>query len=398
MGRETITETGPLSSRGLIRTFEVANHFAGRDIDRSATATITLSESGAMVISGDILDGVGVCFPFKHIGSYLPEGQFSFDTRFPHKVLKVGGKKGSECLFGSKDLFGDFPYLIIKGRNSSSRVTLRKGHEIFAFERERFREERLPDFEVTAGEFLSALETVKFAAKRRNSGLSGVMVDISPKGLKLTAVETYRLCQVVQERQKAGDETGNFVITSQCAEKLAWLLRTEVTASLQNPLRIYRNADDLKFSFLDYQLFAHVSDLPVGAVRNYEQYIPLDDQISTRIDVDARDLQQAISFAQPERVNCVTFSVCGTQFIVSSVGGPDVGEDNAFDVKAILDAEILGQEIVVKFDPRPLLEFLERVPEGKLEMGFSGPEKPVVFRLVGGKNLTYMLMPMEEVK
>lgn len=392
MGKERIS---------LVQSLRVAEHFTGRDTDKSVRTTIFFSESGPMVIAEDVIDGVSVCFPLKQNCSSSLAGTFSFNPQFLSEVLKRGRKEGKQYFLRSNDLLGMSAVFDMEGERSLSRVILKEREQKLASIRDHFRKERPPDFEIPAKDFRSALDTVKFVVHQDDGDIPKVMIDISPDRLTVAATNYYEFCQVEQKRQGIGNERGGFVIPPSCAKKLAFLLRTNLR---QVPLKIYtydKSDYYLRFSFLDYQLFTPFSPLRAETIRKYV-YIPSDDQVCTRVNVKTEALLEAVKVALPKRVRYITLSVCGKEFTFSSIGSPSYsGEDNLFDTKGIVDAEVSGQnaeipskDIVVSLDPRSLLGFLKGVTEKKLQVGFSGPDKPVVFRSVGDRNIIYLLMPV----
>lgn len=154
MARERITETLQ-PSRTITRAFEAAKHFAG-NIKGFSRVDISFDESGASITSINLMDGVAVSCPPIDVNSNI-SGSFLTDIQFLYRLLKTVSKRDLQFSFFSRDLFADFPFLTIKGKNTFSYVSFKKEDRvIFKYETDEH-----PNFEVLAGDFTSALETKK---------------------------------------------------------------------------------------------------------------------------------------------------------------------------------------------------------------------------------------------
>ena len=61
-----------------------------------------------------------------------------------------------------------------------------------------------------------------------------------------------------------------------------------------------------------------------------------------------------------------------------------------------LNSVIKGEEIIINFNHRYIIDAFQAIPVASVSLNFNGLSKPMVMRGVGDKSFTYLVMPMNK--
>jgi DNA polymerase-3 subunit beta len=129
-----------------------------------------------------------------------------------------------------------------------------------------------------------------------------------------------------------------------------------------------------------------------GQYPAYGQLIPK--QFEREITLDRRQFLTAlerIAVFADQKNNIVKISIDSTeQEITLSVEAQELGNG-----RDSISAEISGDDIVIAFNVKYLMEGLKALPSTEIVMLVNQALTPVIFKPLGGINMTYLAMPVQ---
>ncbi|MEK7556904.1 MAG: DNA polymerase III subunit beta, partial [Patescibacteria group bacterium] len=225
---------------------------------------------------------------------------------------------------------------------------------------------------------------VVFAAAREEARpeIHSVYMAAEAGELRLAATDSFRLAERVVP---VGGMSGKFslLLPLPTAQEVVRLFATQASVQFvpQETLIMFRGEGvELSSRLLD------------ATYPDYQQIIPQSSQ--TRVAVDREKLTRALK-------TLVVFLPRDSRRLKLHVR-PDQGQLNlgvvggeAGEGEVTLEAEIQGEAQELLLNVQYLLEGAQHVTSEKVEMACSGPEAPVVFRLLGGSGYVYVVMPIQ---
>lgn len=219
---------------------------------------------------------------------------------------------------------------------------------------------------------------------------TGVLLRITETGLTLAAADGFRL-SVVEANGQSGLTPGQFIIPAAALATVAKLIEDDtetVRLSVSGNRSVTFDVDGITLT----------TQLIEGEFPDYTRIVPAG--WATRAVVDAAALQRAVKvgnlFAR-DSARLMTF-----QFnpAIDDAGGWITLEGHSAEMgdgASELDAQVEGDELLVAFDAKYVLDLLG-VIEGQLVIESNGESSAGKFRQVGDDNFTHVIMPMHTRK
>ena len=131
-----------------------------------------------------------------------------------------------------------------------------------------------------------------------------------------------------------------------------------------------------------------VSRLIEGKFPNYEQVIPKETKTNTQLNrQDFLSAIKRISLLTSQENQTVKLDFTKGRVLVSS-RSPNLGE-----AKEELEAEVLGEDLAIGFNPNYLTDILKNLDVDQISLSLTGPDKPGLFKK--NDEYLYVVMPMQ---
>ncbi|MDL2238659.1 DNA polymerase III subunit beta [Bacteroidales bacterium OttesenSCG-928-K22] len=232
---------------------------------------------------------------------------------------------------------------------------------------------KIPEFDETetivlpSATLQNAISKTIFATSNEEfrPGITGVLFDIYPDEIIFVATDAHKLVKYTKTGE-TGKEKTSFIVPKKPLNQLKATLGTD-----EYEVKVEYNKTNVTFSFGNIQLF---SRLISGAFPNYNAIIPQDNPNKMIID---RALMittlRRVGFFANQSTNQVRLSISGQELLIS-------GEDSEYasEAKERLACEYKGQDLVIGFNSRFLLELLSHIESDQINMEFSAPNRAAV--------------------
>jgi len=215
--------------------------------------------------------------------------------------------------------------------------------------------------------------------------LSGILLKIEEKTLKLVATDSYRLAEKTLPLEEKSESKQNIIIPAKTAFEVARILGT---SSSENT-KIVLAENQVKF-VLDSRVEV-VSRLLEGSFPNYEQIIPHSYETKVILDLDQfTNAVKVAGFFARESANNVKLKIDPKVDMVEILATASQVGDNVSKTKG----QIEGSKTEVAFNSKFILDCLSVVKSPKISLELSGKLSPGVFRPQDSKNYLYIIMPL----
>lgn len=212
--------------------------------------------------------------------------------------------------------------------------------------------------------------------------LGGVLMAAGPDSLRLVGTDGHRLALFDQPLAGGPAEPKSVILPRKGLVELRKLLD-----GAEGDVRLTIGSNVVRADHGDVELVMRLID---GEFPNYDQVIPK--QSKHLIAVDKAEILSAlrrVSVVASDRARGVKFQVTQGQLQVAA-NSPDFGE-----ASEEIEIEYSGEDLLVGFNSRYLLDVLAVLPEGqKVEIGLSDEASPGVIRGSEDENYRYVVMPM----
>jgi len=333
----------------------------------------------------------GILFEVRETGAFLTATDLENTLRLELECEKL--EKGSIVITGKKfiSLVKQLPgedVKITKKENSVEVICNDSRYSFFCMDESEF--PKLPKFssdisiKVNGKQLSSAIGNVKFCIdpEEPRPHFRGGLLDIKENSLNFIGTDTKRMSIF---KIKTGEK---YVNPYRCLLpfKLMGILTTLTNKDEIIDISIGKNQIALSSGniYLISQLLSGSEDFP-----NYEKVIPNEKQLKL-IHINKEEFLSTlrrISLFTSERYNKVRLSI-GKDLLTFSVFSPDVGE-----ARERIGVEYNeDKEYNLAFPPNYLIDFLQKVDEEKIVLGFSNEKSPVIMR--GEKNTEYLYIAM----
>ncbi len=336
----------------------------------------------------------GILFEVKETGVFLTATDLENTLRLNLECDKF--KKGSMVITGKKFIslvkqFPDTDVKITKKENSVEVVCNDSKYTFPCMDDTEF--PKLPKFsgdvsiKINGKNLSSAIDNVRFCIdpEEPRPHFRGGLFDIKENSLNFIGTDTKRLSLV---RIDTGEK---YINPYKCLLpfKLMGILTTLANSDTVIDISIGKNQIVFSFGnmYLVSQLLSGSEDFP-----DYGKVIPNEKQLKN-IYINKEEFLSTlkrISLFTSERYNKVRLSI-GKNVLVFSVVSPDVGEAHEK-----IDVEYNDEkEQDLAFPPNYLIDFLHKVEEERVIIGFNNEKTPIIMRGEKNSDYIYVAMPLK---
>jgi DNA polymerase III subunit beta len=220
--------------------------------------------------------------------------------------------------------------------------------------------------------------------------LTGVHLKFLQDGLEFAATDGHRLAVVetINENPKDNFETElEVTVPSKALRELERILAHNLSS--EEPVALYVDQGQVIFEWQNQRLTSRTLD---GQYPAYRQLIPR--QFEREVTLDRRQFLnclERIAVFSDQKNNIVKINIdSGMGEITLSVEAQDVGSG-----KESMEAQISGEDIVIAFNVKYLLEGLKALPGSEILMQLNQALTPVIFTPLSGVKMTYLAMPVQ---
>ena len=221
--------------------------------------------------------------------------------------------------------------------------------------------------------------------------LTGVHLKFLQDGLEFAATDGHRLAVVETTNENPKDD--NFetelevTVPSKALRELERILVHNLSS--EEPVALYVDQGQVIFEWQNQRLTSRTLD---GQYPAYRQLIPR--QFEREVTLDRRQFLNSlerIAVFSDQKNNIVKINIdSGMGEITLSVEAQDVGSG-----KESMEAQISGEDIVIAFNVKYLLEGLKALPGSEILMQLNQALTPVIFTPLSGVKMTYLAMPVQ---
>lgn len=220
--------------------------------------------------------------------------------------------------------------------------------------------------------------------------LTGVHLKIQPDTLEFAATDGHRLAVVSTANENPDESEENQLEVTVPSKALRELEKMLVHNKSENELvTLNFDSGQVVFQWQNQRLTSRTLE---GQYPAYGQLIP--QQFEREINLDRRQFVTAlerIAVFADQKNNIVKINVDSIeQQITISVEAQELGSG-----RDSISAEISGEDIVIAFNIKYLMEGLKALPSTEILMQINQPLTPVIFKPLGGINMTYLAMPVQ---
>ena len=282
-------------------------------------------------------------------------------------------------------------YLVVKAGNGTARFNVANTKDFPVIE-----EENLSIFaELPVEEMLKLIKHTVFAALKGDETrpvLNGIFFDGNKEVLTAVSLDTFRMS--VHKTKEKPKTKGSFSVTYRALVLLERILRDSLLANIigDQKITILINKDIslVAFKYGDIVLYVKVIE---GTYPDYSSIIPVDFKVSGTVNVPAfmTALRRVGVFAQNSITKQVIFDIREDTLILSSEA-----QENG-DSQQSVAAKFKGEGLPLKigFQYKFIIEFLNSVDSGSIEIKAINPMSPVLFKPQDDKSYVHVIMPLK---
>lgn len=229
--------------------------------------------------------------------------------------------------------------------------------------------------------------------------LTGVHLTINEAGLEFAATDGHRLAVVETLSPEASEKPAkaskkkdvaepkelDVTIPAKALQELMKLLDRQA----EGVVSVKFDRSQAVFEWVDQRLTTRLLE---GQYPNYRQLVPK--QFSFQATVERRLFLSAlerIAVLADQKNNIVKLTLSSAkQDLALSVDAPDVGSG-----EEIISAQITGEDLVIAFNVRYLLDGLKTLTTPEIQMQFNTSTSPAILTPLGGLKMTYLVMPVQ---
>lgn len=240
--------------------------------------------------------------------------------------------------------------------------------------------------------------------------LTGVHLTMQQDSLEFAATDGHRLAVVETTNQSVADgetdeESEDELETSQKNRKpvnevsqleltvparaLRELERMLAPRQLTDTVALHFEQGQIIFQGVDQRLTSRTLE---GQYPPYRQLIP--SQFQRQLTIDRRRLLSAverIAVLADQKNNVVKFSIDSVnQHLSLSVEAQDVGSG-----QESMPAQVTGESLDIAFNVKYLIDGLKALSTSDIQIQMNAPNSPVILTPLGGRKMTYLVMPVQ---
>ncbi len=214
--------------------------------------------------------------------------------------------------------------------------------------------------------------------------ISGVLFKVDGKRTKLAATDTFRLAEkTIQHKEKEG-LVNSFILPIKTAEEL---VRLEYADDME--VEITHTENQATFLIGEHTITTRLID---GVFPEYSGIIPKN--IVSKAVLKRDELIQKIRTAAvlSSKLNDITLIFEGTILVIESQN-PELGSMSS----KMKSEQFTGEDVMLRFNFRYLLDGLEAVQGDMVYMSISGEHSPVLLQSPNDETFLYVLMPIRNM-
>jgi len=220
--------------------------------------------------------------------------------------------------------------------------------------------------------------------------LTGVHLTVQQDSLEFAATDGHRLAVVETTNERpTEDEVEQLEVTvpARALRELERMLGNRPDS--EQPVTLYFDPGQVVFEWQNQRLTSRTLE---GQYPAYRQLIPR--QFERHITIERKQFLSSlerIAVLADQKNNIVKVNIDSTaQEMTLSVEAQDVGSG-----QESVAAQISGDDMIVAFNIKYLMEGLKALPSSEIQMHLNQPLTPVIFTPVGGLKMTYLAMPVQ---
>lgn len=213
--------------------------------------------------------------------------------------------------------------------------------------------------------------------------LSGVLIRVRGKEMRLVATDSYRLAEKTIKLDKAGDDC-EAIVPAKSINELARVASSISTETISCAMK----DSQILFMLDDTVLVSRIID---GKYPDYEKIIPkiLSTQAVIASDQFKSTVRAATIFAR-ESANTVKVQFGPSAAITMSATAESLGSTSV-----TVDCEVSGPEAASAFNIRYLSDAASAIGDEKIEFGLSGELAPGLIKGTVSGDFLYVIMPLK---
>ncbi|MDP3971054.1 MAG: DNA polymerase III subunit beta [bacterium] len=362
------------TQENLNRGLQIVGHIANRNVNLPILQNVLIqAKDGKISLSSTNLE-IGVRVSIR--GKIEEEGEFTLPAQLLSSYINVLTTERIDCILNGKEfnIIADEQNTVVKGEMATEFPILPEVEKVESFILNRELLER-------------ALQQVVIAASfdETRPEIAGVLFDFTNNELILAATDSYRLAEKKIPVTKQGKEI-KVILPQRSAQELLRVIQ----ATKEENVIIYASETQLACEMGEIEFVSRVIE---GNFPDYHQIIP--QQGNTTISLVSTDLITAVKGA-------ALFSKTGINDVKLSFSK----EDNTVSINAVnaqlgenttkLSCVVEGQDNTAVFNYRYLLDGLQQVQKGEVEIKIIDSISPGVFRGKRDETYTYVIMPIKQ--
>lgn len=240
------------------------------------------------------------------------------------------------------------------------------------------------NFTVSASELKEIIGMVAFSAALDETRpvLSGIYLNLNKDNLVLAATDSYRLAE---KSTKVKNDKGKNLEVIIPAKSLVELSR--ILGDTDTEVSVYIDENQVMFETDDFEF---ISRLVEGKFPDYKQIIP--SNFETKATLMASDFGKIVKVAalfSGEAVGSVNLEIRAKGKVSAQSSSSQIG-----DSSAACEAEVDGKDTEIVFNSRYILDVLNSLGSGKINLEVNGKLNPGVVHKDGDKSYAYVIMPL----
>lgn len=247
-------------------------------------------------------------------------------------------------------------------------------------------------FHIPAGSLIEGLRGTLIAtsADETKQVLTGVHLTLKEDSLEFAATDGHRLA-VVETTNDTGEDNSESQLEMTVPAKALRELERMLThnAEAEELIALSFEQGQVVFSWKNQRLTSRTLE---GQYPAYRQLIPK--QFLREVTLDRKDFLstlERIAVLADQKNNLVRVDINGSsQSITLSVESQEIGSG-----RESLSAQISGEDILIAFNVKYLMEGLKTLPGTEIVMQLNKELTPVIFRPLSGLRMTYLAMPVQ---
>ena len=331
-----------LKASGSELTIKATNLDLGIEI----VIPVKVIEEGSVVVSGSVLVGLLQNLQDDKVTLESVEGNLVFSTKTTTTSLKTLPDE-------------DFP--LIPKVDSNKTVSLE------------------------ANLLVTGLKSVWYSAAvtSMKPELSSVYIYCEEESIVFAATDSFRLAEK-RVPVKKGKDFGSILIPF---KNIPEIIRT--LEMIKGEVTVHFDANQIAFEHNGLYLVSRVID---GTFPDYKQIVPK--EFKTEVIILKQDLLSALKLSNifSDNFNQVSMRVIPEEKLFEiTTKNTMIGEN-----KNNLDAVLKGEDIVISFNYKYIIDCFQSIHSDSLTLSFQGLSRPVMIRGISDKSFMYIVMPMNK--